>query len=400
MAFESVGIEDTGQEYPLNIKSSVTTMDENTYTNVLGHIYGNESELKMLGHNAVRFKNGTYSDGAKVDLIVTIRDFEEDYNLRPQYTSHPYNYYITGLSQDNLAGTKPQLPSEVNNGAPLFEWSGFKWIDFDCRFVEAGTNTPFSVTGHFSMSDVDSSETVLIDGVSNVLISEDNDHLTVDGDLIIADARINDEIGIEKCTVTVLMDGIDSFSFRGYQNEYQVCLMCLDSSTLVNFTPDSPVKTVLIGNAATAGNKAIEDGTYVIYSCHAGNMAWDVADESTADGAKIQSYTAHGSTNQQWHITTDEHGISTIIGVASGKALDLPAGDTTIGNQLQLYTPHNEASQQWKIVPWGSGYKILWAGDTSKAIDLTDGSTAAGTPIVICNSDTTEWQQWRFVEVG
>lgn len=246
MAFESVEIEDAGAGVPLFIHSQIGTQDGNTYSNVLSHIYYDYEELQALEHNAVRFKNATYPDGTKVDMVATIRDYYRDFRSNYTYPEHPYNYFIAALSEDNLAGSNPQLDASTKDGAPVFEWCGFKYIDFELKFVEAGTDTPFPVTGHFSFSDVDYGESFQIDGVTELLVAEGNDHLSLEGDLITSDLRGNEEVGLLNCTVTAILDNVSTFRLKAYQNPWKSGLYCLDSTTLINFTPDSPEKTVSI----------------------------------------------------------------------------------------------------------------------------------------------------------
>lgn len=244
-AFEAVKLEDVGAQWPFSIHSQVKTNDENIYTNVLSHLYPTQDELSALWGNAVRFTNATYSNGTKIDLVASIKDYEWDFNWDNTYTDHP-NYFVAALSQDNLAGPVPQLDPSTKPGAPLFEWCGYKYIDFELKYVKAGTTTPYPVTGHFSFSDIDWGESFSIDGASQILISKNNDHLTVDGDLITADLKSNEEAGLEKCTVTVILDAVSTFRLKLYNNPWKVALYCLDSSTLVNFTPDAPTKSVKI----------------------------------------------------------------------------------------------------------------------------------------------------------
>ena len=244
MQFEGVQVENVGARYPLSIHDSITTQDDNTYKNVLSHKYPNSGELDALEGNAFRFTSATYSDGTAVDLIVTVQDFVKDFRSDYTYPQYPYNYFVAALSDDNLRGTNPQIAKTTKPGAPLIEWTGFKYIDFGFEFVYAGTQTPFPVSGHFSLSDLDWGERVSFGQVDKVLILKGNKFVHVEYDEMVAELGERDNLA--DSTVTVLLDNVSSFSMRAYQNPWKSGLYCLDSTTNVNIVPDNPTKTVVI----------------------------------------------------------------------------------------------------------------------------------------------------------
>lgn len=202
MQFKGVQIENVGAKYPLSIHDSITTQDNNTYRNVLSHKYPDAGELDALAGNAVRFTGAEYSDGTLVDLVVTVQGYEKDFRSGYTYPQYPYNYFIAALSDDNLKGTNPQISTSTKPGAPLFEWAGFKYIDFGFKFVH-----------------VEYDEMV---------------------------AGLGERDSLADSTVTVLLDNVSSFSMRAHQNPWKSGLYCLDSTTNVNIVPDNPEKTVLI----------------------------------------------------------------------------------------------------------------------------------------------------------
>lgn len=244
MQFKGVQIENVGAKYPLSIHDSITTQDNNTYRNVLSHKYPDAGELDALAGNAVRFTGAEYSDGTLVDLLVTVQGYEKDFRSGYTYPQYPYNYFIAALSDDNLKGTNPQISTSTKYGAPLFEWAGFKYIDFGFKFVYAGTQTAFPVSGHFSLSDLDWGERVSFGQVDKVLILKGNKFVHVEYDEMVAELGERDSLA--DSTVTVLLDNVSSFSMRAYQNPWKSGLYCLDSTTNVNIVPDNPEKTVLI----------------------------------------------------------------------------------------------------------------------------------------------------------
>ncbi|WP_033443549.1 ricin-type beta-trefoil lectin domain protein [Saccharothrix sp. NRRL B-16314] len=79
-----------------------------------------------------------------------------------------------------------------------------------------------------------------------------------------------------------------------------------------------------------------------------------------------------------------------VVGVPSGRCLDVPGATTTNGTQLQLWDCHGQSNQTWTH---NSSKQLVVYG--SKCLDAYGRGTANGTQVVIwdCHGDTN--QQWN-----
>ncbi|GAB2961357.1 ricin-type beta-trefoil lectin domain protein [Saccharothrix stipae] len=79
-----------------------------------------------------------------------------------------------------------------------------------------------------------------------------------------------------------------------------------------------------------------------------------------------------------------------IVGVPSGRCLDVPGSSTTNGTQIQLWDCHGQPNQSWTH---NAGRQLVVQG--TKCLDAYGRGTANGTQVVIwdCHGDTN--QQWN-----
>lgn len=131
----------------------------------------------------------------------------------------------------------------------------------------------------------------------------------------------------------------------------------------------------------------VTGGTYKILS-KASEMALDVTDVSTADGALVQQWEYTGGNNQRWTIRDAGSGYVNIVNAASGKALDVINGSTTDGAGVQQWalTGTGGNNQQWKLEAAGGGYYKIVNKNSGKVLDIPGTSTMNGTKI----------QQWSY----
>ncbi len=147
------------------------------------------------------------------------------------------------------------------------------------------------------------------------------------------------------------------------------------------------------------------DGTYTIVSRHSGKVL-DVADNSTADGANIQQWTYSGGTNQQWVVSPVDSRIGgdfsyfSIIGVGSGKSLDLTNWSLDNGANIQLYSAGTGATQQWYLEYAEDGWFYIRSRQSGKPLDVYNWSTEDGGNIAQWDYAGGANQQWRFIPVG
>lgn len=110
----------------------------------------------------------------------------------------------------------------------------------------------------------------------------------------------------------------------------------------------------------------------------------DVANGSTADGAKIQLWTCNGTAAQTWRYENE-----TLIG-AGNKCLDVTNGATTSGTRVQLYTCNGTAAQRWTR----RGNTLV--GGSGKCLDVMNNTSADGTPVAIWDCNGGANQSWTL----
>ncbi|MFI9584250.1 ThuA domain-containing protein [Streptomyces sp. NPDC052236] len=115
----------------------------------------------------------------------------------------------------------------------------------------------------------------------------------------------------------------------------------------------------------------------------AGGKCVDVSGTGSADGAKIQLWTCHGGTNQQW--TRDGNTWRTL-----GKCMTV-AGATD-GSPVQLSTCNGGPGQNWTTGTNGA----LMNPQANKCLDANGASSANGTQLIIwtCHGGTN--QRWTL----
>ncbi|GAA4721037.1 glycosyl hydrolase [Phytohabitans rumicis] len=111
----------------------------------------------------------------------------------------------------------------------------------------------------------------------------------------------------------------------------------------------------------------------------------DVSGSSSTDGTKIQLWSCHGGTNQQWTVNG-----STLR--ALGKCMGVAGGSTANGALVQLSTCNGSGGQNWTAGPNGS----LVNSPSGKCLDANGGSSADGTQLIIwtCHGGTN--QRWTL----
>jgi glucose/arabinose dehydrogenase len=117
----------------------------------------------------------------------------------------------------------------------------------------------------------------------------------------------------------------------------------------------------------------------------AGGKCVDVSGSGSADGTKIQLWSCHGGTNQQW--TRDGNTLR-----ALGKCMGVSGGSTADGGLVQLSTCTGAGGQAW--TPGANG--SLVNPQSGKCLDANGASSADGTQLIIwsCHGGTN--QRWTL----
>ncbi|MEO7097892.1 MAG: RICIN domain-containing protein, partial [Luteolibacter sp.] len=140
----------------------------------------------------------------------------------------------------------------------------------------------------------------------------------------------------------------------------------------------------VIYSTITSANAPVANGTYHLISRLSGK-ALDAA--GTGDGTQIIQWPYWGGPMQQWTVTDTGNGQYSIVGVQSGKTLDVEFGTTNDGAKVQLYSNWGGPMQKFTFTPTDSGYfRITPVSSPNSCLDVTGISTADGATI----------QQWSF----
>lgn len=131
-------------------------------------------------------------------------------------------------------------------------------------------------------------------------------------------------------------------------------------------------------------------GSGQIVGVHSGKCV-DVKAAGTADGTPIQLYRCNGTAAQQWKLEAD----GTLR--ALGKCLDVQYGKTENGSLLGLNTCHGAGNQRWEKLPGG----LLRSVHSGRCLDALGWSTGDGSRLGIwdCTPHHTN-QQWTGPGLG
>ncbi|GAB6930412.1 hypothetical protein JCM10914A_43950 [Paenibacillus sp. JCM 10914] len=149
----------------------------------------------------------------------------------------------------------------------------------------------------------------------------------------------------------------------------------------------------------TGAPSVISDGIYTIGSKVSGKVL-DVADVSTASGAKIQQWTNFSANNQRFRVQSTGDGYYKITAVHSNKVLDVPSSSTSTGVQLQQWDDNGSNAQRWRIVDVGGGYYKLISKASGLVVDVASASTADGAAIQQWTDNGSDAQKWSFTKIN
>lgn len=154
----------------------------------------------------------------------------------------------------------------------------------------------------------------------------------------------------------------------------------------------------LTGGAAQSppgsGGVTVGNGTYKIIARHS-SKALDAA--GTADGTQILQWTYNGGNNQRWMLTDRGSSQYSIIGVQSGKGLDINGWSTANGAKVQLWTYGGGANQKFTFAATSGGYyRITPAHATGSCLDVNGNSSADGALVQLWGYGGGNNQQWAL----
>jgi hypothetical protein len=114
----------------------------------------------------------------------------------------------------------------------------------------------------------------------------------------------------------------------------------------------------------------------------------DVQKSGTADGTPVQLWDCSGLGNQQWRLTG-----GALVSPQSGKCLDVAGGGTANGTQVRLWTCNGLGAQQW--VPQADGNLVN--PESGRCLDVNGWATANGSPVEIWDCGAAQSNQiWNL----
>ncbi|GAA2665822.1 hypothetical protein GCM10010400_27830 [Streptomyces aculeolatus] len=155
-----------------------------------------------------------------------------------------------------------------------------------------------------------------------------------------------------------------------------------------------------VANPAPAEAATVDTNAwYVLVNRHSGK-ALDVAEVSTADGARVSQWTRHDGANQQWQFVDSGDGFYRLKARHSGKVLDVAGVSTADGAAIQQWTDHNGANQQFRLADSDAGHVRLINRNSGKAVQVQGDSTADGANVVQYTDGGGASQQWQMIKLS
>jgi hypothetical protein len=142
------------------------------------------------------------------------------------------------------------------------------------------------------------------------------------------------------------------------------------------------------------GVGVVPNGTYRVIARHSAKALNAVG---TGDGADVNQTTYTGGTNQRWTLTHLGGNVYQIIGVASGRALQVASTSTANGVNVDIRAYSGAANQRWTISATSGGYfRLTPVSSSGSALDVNGVSTADGANVHQWNFNGGNNQQWIF----
>lgn len=134
------------------------------------------------------------------------------------------------------------------------------------------------------------------------------------------------------------------------------------------------------------------NGVYTFYTALGGNLVLDVSNNSSANGANFQLYTANGTGAQSFQVIPVDGEWCKIVHIASGKVLDVAGGNAASQTNAQLWEDNGSAAQQFRFIPWNGGYLIQ--NRLGCFLDVQGGNAAAGNNVWMYSENRSFAQIW------
>lgn len=147
-------------------------------------------------------------------------------------------------------------------------------------------------------------------------------------------------------------------------------------------------------SASDDQNADLANGYYQIKSSIDSNYVLDVYGGWSDDGANIQLYQNHYSTNQGYELKKQSDGYYTITAIHSGKALDVENNGNYDGVNVLQWTPHGGDNQKWKVIKTADGYYSFISKSNGLYLDVNGGTASNETNIQCWSGNGTKAQKF------
>jgi hypothetical protein len=154
-------------------------------------------------------------------------------------------------------------------------------------------------------------------------------------------------------------------------------------------------------NWSLAAAQTVQDGTYEIYSGIGSERVIDVAGNSEASGANVDSYRENGTMAQRFAVFYDSaSGYYTIKNAGTGRALDVTGASTSAGANVWQYKSNGTNAQKWALVAKDNGTWEIVNASSGLALDIADGSSSNGANIQQWYRNGTSAQTWTLISIN
>jgi hypothetical protein len=125
----------------------------------------------------------------------------------------------------------------------------------------------------------------------------------------------------------------------------------------------------------------------------------DVYNNGTANGSNVQQYSWNDCVCQKWTVTHTGNGKYSVVGLSSGKYLDVSGISTADGANIHIWQSTGADNQRFNFTPTSEGYYRITPVHSGKSVDVNAGSTADGANVQQWTYTGADNQQWMLVPV-
>ncbi len=151
-------------------------------------------------------------------------------------------------------------------------------------------------------------------------------------------------------------------------------------------------------NVGRGGTDAFYAGAYYRLINRATGKVMDIPAGNPTPGTRVKQYPGNGGNNQQWQVLDADSGYYRIVNRQTTLAMDIPSFSTADGAEVAQYAYNGGTNQQWKMVDAGDGYYRIVNRNSGKVLDVPNSSTADGTIIKQYTSNGGQNQQWLVIQ--